>query len=97
LADGSVFTGRQSLERKLVDELGGEKEATAWLRTKGVAGDLEVIEWKPDNSGSGFLFSHALANAVGSLIGYPSAGTGILRESGADRLFLDGLVSVWHP
>jgi protease IV len=97
LADGSVFTGRQSLERKLVDELGGEKEAIAWLRTKGVAGDLEVIEWKPDNSGSGFLFSHALANAVGALIGYPSAGTGILRESGADRLFLDGLVSVWHP
>jgi protease-4 len=97
LADGSVFTGRQGLERKLVDELGGEKEAVAWLRTKGIAGNIEVIEWKPTDNGGGLLFSRALADAVGSAIGYPGAGAQILRETGADRLFLDGLVSVWHP
>jgi protease-4 len=97
LADGSVFTGRQGLERKLVDELGGEKEAVAWLRTKGIAGNIEVIEWKPTDGGGGLLFSRALADAVGSAIGYPGAGAQILRETGADRLFLDGLVSVWHP
>ncbi len=97
LADGSVFTGRQGLERKLVDELGGEKEAVAWLRTKGIAGNIEVIEWKPTDNGGGLLFSRALAEAVGSAIGYPGAGAQILRETGAERLFLDGLVSVWHP
>ena len=48
LADGSVFTGRQALQRKLVDGLGGEQEAIAWLGTKGVSGTLKVIEWKPD-------------------------------------------------
>ena len=41
LADGSVFTGRQALQNKLVDELGGENEAVAWLATKGVDADLE--------------------------------------------------------
>ena len=35
LADGSVFTGRQALANKLVDSLGGEKEAIAWLRHQG--------------------------------------------------------------
>src|SRR5690606_21753316 len=37
LADGSIFTGRQALARKLVDELGGEETAKAWLVGKGVS------------------------------------------------------------
>ena len=43
LADGSVFTGRQGLKNKLVDELGGEKEAIAWLESKDIDKDLEVL------------------------------------------------------
>ncbi len=35
LADGSVFTGRQALQRKLIDEVGGELEAVKWLETQG--------------------------------------------------------------
>ena len=31
VADGRVFTGRQGLALKLVDELGGERTAIAWL------------------------------------------------------------------
>jgi protease IV len=31
LADGRVYTGRQALELKLVDAIGGEPEARAWL------------------------------------------------------------------
>ncbi len=97
LADGSVFTGRQALQRKLVDGLGGEQEAIAWLKTKGVSGTLNVIEWKPDNSGSGLLFSKSAGEAIAAAIGLPGAGGDVLKEIGADRLFLDGLVSVWHP
>jgi protease-4 len=97
LADGSVFTGRQALANKLVDGLGGEKEAVAWLSSKGVTGSLEVIEWKPKKEDAGWLFSQSAAQAVSQAIGLPGAGADILRESGADRLFLDGLVSVWHP
>ncbi len=51
LADGSVFTGRQALDRKLVDSLGGEREAIAWLGTKGVDEKLRVVEWEPKDSG----------------------------------------------
>lgn len=97
LADGSVFTGRQALAKKLVDALGGEKEAIDWLATKGVPDSLSVIEWKPRDSGSGLLFSRALGQAAARAIGLPGGGDDLLKASGADRLFLDGLVSLWHP
>jgi protease-4 len=96
LADGSVFTGRQALEKKLVDGLGGEKEAVAWLATKGVPAQLRVVEWKRDESSS-FWFGSSAARAVGEALGLPGAGAEIMRATGADRLFLDGLVSVWQP
>jgi protease-4 len=43
LADGRVFTGRQALEAGLVDAIGGEAEARAWLAAeKGVPESLPV-------------------------------------------------------
>jgi protease IV len=96
VADGSVFTGRQALQKKLVDELGGESEAIGWLATKGVDGKLKVVEWEPKNGGS-FFFSQALAGMVGRLVGLPDQGAALLKELGGERLFLDGLLSVWQP
>ena len=96
LADGSVFTGRQALQRKLVDSLGGELEAVKWLESKGVAPKLEVVEWEPERRGSSFLFGKAMAR-LGSLFGIGASDGNILSEIGADRIFLDGLVSVWQP
>src|SRR5580692_2119411 len=47
--DGRVFTGRQGVPLKLVDALGGEREAIAWLQTeKGVTKDLPIRDWKPE-------------------------------------------------
>ena len=47
VADGRVLTGRQALERKLVDAIGGEPEARAWLAAeKGVAESLPVRDVK---------------------------------------------------
>ena len=41
VADGRVFTGRQGVPLKLVDAIGGEREAIAWLESeKGVAEGL---------------------------------------------------------
>jgi protease-4 len=97
LADGSVFTGRQAMERKLVDSLGGEQEAVAWLAGKGVDADLQVIEWKPKQSGSGLLFLEALAHKVAVALGLSERSIDILRRIGGERIFLDGLLSVWHP
>ena len=31
LADGSIYSGRQALRLKLIDEVGGDEEARAWL------------------------------------------------------------------
>lgn len=96
IADGTVFTGRQAAERKLVDELGGIEAAKAWLGTRGVDTDLEIVEWKPRRS-TGFLLPLIDSGAVARLLGLPDRGTDILRELGADRIFLDGLLSVWQP
>src|SRR6201981_3432055 len=47
VADGRVFTGRQGIELKLIDQLGDEKTAIAWLVSqKGVKADLPVRDYK---------------------------------------------------
>ena len=96
LADGSIFTGRQAVANKLIDALGGEDEAVAWLATKGVDAKLDVVEWKSTRRSSYFL-PDSLAGLAARALGLPQEGGELLRELGADRLFLDGLVSVWHP
>lgn len=97
LADGSIFTGRQALANKLVDALGGEAVAIDWLATKGVDARLKVVEWEPDDDSGGLLFLRSMSAAVARLLGLPAGGGDILAEFGADRLFLDGLLSVWQP
>ncbi|MDX8528990.1 signal peptide peptidase SppA [Mesorhizobium sp. MSK_1335] len=97
LADGSIFTGRQALANHLVDAVGGEQEAIDWLATKGVDGKLNVVEWKDKDRRGGFLFSQSMAKVAAKALGLPDAGGDVIHELGADRLFLDGLVSVWHP
>ena len=88
----------EALANRLIDELGGEEEAIAWLGTKGVNAKLEVIEWKPRDSGSGFpLLGNALVRQVARLLGYPEESGDIIRQLGMERLFLDGLLSVWQP
>ena len=96
LADGRVFTGRQALVNKLIDEVGGEDQAIAWLGTKGVDGKLTVVEWKPARTGS-FLLPNSLANAFGRAVGVGDFSSEIIKELGAERLFLDGMLSLWHP
>lgn len=96
LADGSVFTGRQALEKRLIDEVGGEDQAIAWLGTKGVNAKLSVVEWKPARSSSFFL-PNSLAQALGRALGVSDLSAELLKEMGAERLFLDGMLSLWHP
>ncbi|WP_018633236.1 signal peptide peptidase SppA [Neomegalonema perideroedes] len=48
VGDGRVFTGRQALEARLIDGLGGEQEAVAWLESeKEIAEDLEIRNRSP--------------------------------------------------
>lgn len=97
LADGSIFTGRQALARKLVDELGGEEKAKDWLVTKGVDSKLEIVEWKPRSSTTDFFLSSAIGQGIAGYLGLPGLDADLLEKIGADRIFLDGMLSLWHP
>src|SRR3954447_577225 len=47
VADGRVFTGRQAVDLKLIDQLGDEKTAVTWLEEqKGVKKGLTVRDYK---------------------------------------------------
>jgi len=96
LADGSIFTGRQALANKLVDQLGGEETAKEWLVSKGIDAKLEIIEWKPRTSTTDFLLSSSLAKMVAAWLGVSSVDADLLEKIGADRIFLDGMLSVWQ-
>ncbi|UCI30025.1 signal peptide peptidase SppA [Mesorhizobium sp. B4-1-4] len=97
LADGSIFTGRQGVANGLIDSVGGETEAIDWLATKGVDAELKVVEWKNTERRGGFFWSKAMVKTIGGALGLPDYSGDVIHELGADRLFLDGLVSVWHP
>jgi protease IV len=96
LADGSIFTGRQALQRKLIDALGGEETAKEWLEQRGVAANLEIQDWKPPREG-GWLLGSGAMRTLAAWLGLRADGSALLSEIGVDRIFLDGLVSVWQP
>ena len=87
LADGRILTGRQALDAKLIDAIGGEDEAVAWLdQTKSLPADLPVIDRFPlAQSGWG---------GIGKWLGSEARQAVGLSASGP--LALDGLVSLWQ-
>ncbi|GAB4360382.1 MAG: signal peptide peptidase SppA [Oricola sp.] len=91
LADGSVFSGRQALDRKLIDEVGGIEAAKKWLASQGVDDKMKVIEWKKQERGADLFWAGAIAHWLGFDLGKKSA-----VETLQERLFLDGMISVWH-
>ncbi len=97
VADGRVFTGRQGLPLKLVDQIGGEQEAIAWLEAnKGIAKKLPIRDWKKKRSLERlglFEDSAALARLAGfeGLAGLIEQASLSSRSSG-----LDGLLAIWQ-
>ena len=82
-SDGRIFTGRQALRNGLIDQIGGQKEAIAWLETeKQVPKELKVrkitLRRDVDN-----LFERLDSLARKTIL--------------SERLTLDGLISVWQP
>lgn len=98
LADGRVYTGRQALDQKLIDEIGGEEEAIAWLGSKGVDVKLPVRDWKPERPGQGFFSADAIGLWFARQLGFgPLLLKGdVLNRVLPERLKLDGLMSVWQ-
>lgn len=83
LADGRVFTGRQAVANGLIDAIGGEADAMAWLQeAHGISKDLPI---RTVQIGDGSAeIARRLHGAVKKFFF-------------SERLSLDGLVSLWQP
>ncbi|HEY5305741.1 MAG TPA: signal peptide peptidase SppA [Pseudolabrys sp.] len=98
--DGRVFTGRQGVGLRLVDGLGNEKTAVAWLeKEKKVPDNTPVRDFSLEPRFSEFSFLHVAAwtfQAVGlSAMAQRIEGWGAVQA--VERLNLDGLLTLWHP
>lgn len=96
LTDGRIYSGRQAVQLKLVDEIGDEKAAVIWLRKeRKVPSGLKIVDWKPETESSG-LFGW-LFQSLAATIGISAEQIMGLAGQISATLKLDGLVSVWHP
>jgi protease-4 len=97
VSDGRVFTGRQGIDLSLVDALGGEREAIAWLeQEKKIAKDLTVRDWKKDRSFERLGILGASAGLL-EMLGLDPLALMLRRLAATgDARLLDGLVSVWQ-
>ena len=85
MADGRVFTGRQALKNKLIDALGNEQDAVAWLESeKKLDKSLPIKELKVKKEPFPEFLQHFADSAMQKIL--PGASSK-----------LDGLVAIWHP
>ena len=100
VADGRVFTGRQGVPLKLVDEIGNEKTALAWLeKEKKVPATTPVRDFSLEPRFSELSFLHVAAFAF-QAVGLSAVAQRIEEWGGVqafERLNLDGLLALWHP
>ena len=98
--DGRVFTGRQGKGLKLVDDLGNEKTALAWLeKEKHIPASTPVRDYSLEPRFSELSFLHVAAwtfEAVGlNAVAHRIEAWGAVQA--VERLNLDGLLALWHP
>src|SRR3984893_12847016 len=100
-ADGRVFTGRQSVDLRLIDQLGDEKTALAWLvAQKNVKSDLPVRNFKLAPKFGDLTFLRTAASFALDGLGL----SGIARQveqagvaQAVESLNLDAMLARWRP
>ena len=101
VADGRVFTGHQAVDLKLIDQLGDERTAIAWLvAQKGVKADLPVHDYKLQPRFGDLTFLRTAASITLDALGLPSIARQIEHAGSVqavDRLGLDGMLALWQP
>ena len=96
LTEGRIYSGRQAVRYKLVDQIGDERAALSWLtKERGLPAGLRVRPWKPKEESDGF-WSWFL-DSGSAILGLSSSKIAALLGRASATLELDGLVSVWHP
>jgi protease-4 len=100
VADGRVFTGRQAVGLNLIDALGNEKTALAWLaKEKNIPATTPVRDYSLEPRFNELSFLHVAAWTF-QAVGLSAVARRIEEWSAVqavERLNLDGLLALWHP
>ncbi len=87
LADGRAYTGHQALQLGLVDEIGGEPEARAWLaKEHKISADLPVTDVE-----IGSFAERTLGARFGAVLDV------IGKMLSLQRVTVDGALALWQP
>ena len=101
VADGRVFTGRQAVDLKLIDQLGDEKTAIAWLvAEKKVKSDLPVRNYRLNPRFGDLTFLRTAASVTLDAFGLGAIARRIDQGGmvqAVDRFGLDGMLALWTP
>jgi protease-4 len=101
VSDGRVFTGRQALGLKLIDELGDEKTAVRWLRAQNkIMGNPPVRDFRLAPRFSDMTFLRAAAAGALESLGLPTMARFVGGSAAAglsEHLQLEGMLALWRP
>jgi protease IV len=97
LEQGRVFSGRDALANKLVDEIGGEDEARKYLEDqRNVPQGLKIVDWKASRDSDWSLVRLSML-ALARLTGFSALEeVAMLSNDRLAAMRLDGLLSIWH-
>jgi protease-4 len=98
LEQGAVFSGRDALAHKLIDQIGGEAEVLKYLEDqRNVPKGLKIVDWKVSRDSSWSLARFA-TQAAARMTGIPAIEefARLMSDDRLSSLRLDGLLSIWH-
>ena len=101
VADGRVFTGHQGVPLKLVDEIGDERVAVAWLaKEKHIDPNTPVRDYRLRDRLSDLPFLRIAAIAAldaAGLTSFAQRFEDLSSVQAMERVNLDGLLALWPP
>jgi protease-4 len=98
LEQGRVFSGRDALAHKLVDQIGGEAEVVKYLEEqRSVPKGLTIVDWRVSRD-TPWSFTRLATLALARLTGIPALNevARVMTDEHLVSLRLDGLLSIWH-
>jgi protease IV len=98
VSDGRVHSGRMAVTLRLIDGIGGEKEAIAWFESeKAVAKDLPVRDWRRSGEANAMGLWSAASKVARAMGLEPLARILVIAGEQPDGLSLDGPLALWQP
>ena len=100
LEQGRVFSGREALAYKLIDQIGGEPEVVKYLEEqRNVPKGLKIVDWKvkrDSDLGPARLSLMAPGAPDGGDLRATTSPTLVGRATGLPACALTACVSIWH-